>query len=80
MNVRSVNNHFDELQILVSSFKVLPVAICLTETWGQQCDVDTLLINSYQKPIHIARVNQNSGVILYVHGEYIQTNFNRYTC
>ena len=71
MNVRSVNNHFDELQILVSSFKVLPVAICLTETWGQQCDVDTLLINSYQKPIHIARVNQNSGVILYVHDEYI---------
>ena len=54
MNVRSINFHFEEPQVLVASFKVLPVAICLTETWGKQVDdTDSLLLNKFQKPLHI---------------------------
>ena len=55
MNVRSINFHFEELQVQVASFKVLPVAICLPETWGKQVeDTDSLLLNKYQKPLHIS--------------------------
>ena len=71
MNVRSINFHFEELQVLVASFKVLPVAICLTETWGNQVDdTDSLLLNKYQKPLHISRIDKNSGVFIYFHEDY----------
>ena len=71
MNVRSINFHFEELQVLVASFKVLPVAICLTETWGNQVDdTDSLLLNKYQKTLHISRINKNSGVFIYFHEDY----------
>ena len=71
MNVRSINFHFEEIQVLVASFKVLPVAICLTETWSNQVDdTDSLLLNKYQKPLHISRINKNSGVFLYFDEDY----------
>ena len=71
MNVRSINFHFEEIQVLVASFKVLPVAICLTETWGNQVDdTDSLLLNKYQKPLHISRIIKNSGVFIYFHDDY----------
>ena len=71
MNVRSINFHFEELQVINDSFKVLSVAVCLIETWGNQVDdTDSLLLNEYQKPLHISRINKISGVFIFVHEDY----------
>ena len=71
MKVRSINFHSEELQVLVASFKVLPVALCLTETWGNQVvDTDSHLLNKYQKPLHISRIIKNSGNFMYFHEDY----------
>ena len=51
MNVRSINFHFEELQVIVALFKVITVAICLTETWGKQVDdTDILLLKNTKSP------------------------------
>ena len=80
MNVRSVYYHFDEIQILVGTFKRLPVAICLTETWEKPNDSPaSLLLENYQEPLHLSSVNKSSGVIVYVHDNFVAKRIPRKT-
>ena len=69
MNIRSLENHFDDLMMFIEDQKLnKPSVICLTETWLS--DVSTLSlfeIPEYHRLISHAGFNRNSGAGIYVH-------------
>ena len=72
MNIRSIYHNFEELQLLISSFETLPVAICLTEIWLRKDDtLESFRLDGYQKPLLVSHSNKSSGAAIYLLEEYV---------
>ena len=72
MNIRSIYHNFEELQLLISSFETLPVAICLTEIWLRKDDtLESFRLDGYQKPLLVSHSNKSSGAAIYLLDEYV---------
>ena len=66
MNIKSLNEHFDELQVFLQTLERKPIAICLSETWLKNSAKTAQHIRNYHKPISQAFVNKASGVTVYI--------------
>ena len=69
MNIRSIENHFDDLMMFIEDQKLnKPSDICLTETWlSDDSTLSLFEIPEYPRLILHAGVNINSGAIICVH-------------
>lgn len=64
MNIRSIQSNFDELTVLLQSFKFNCDIIVLSESWGVN-DINDFSIYGYNIFYNEARYNQNDGLIVY---------------
>ena len=69
MNIRSLENHFDDLMMFIVDQKLnKPSVICLTETWlSDDSTLSLFEILEYHSLILHAGFNRNSGAGIYVH-------------
>ena len=69
MNIRSLENHFDDLMMFIEDQKLnKPSAICLTETWlSDDSTLRLFEIPEYHRLVSHAGFNRNSGAGIYVH-------------
>ena len=69
MNIRSLENHFDDLMMFIEDQNLnKPSVICLTETWLPDDSTLSLFeIPEYHRLISHAGSNRNSGAGIYVH-------------
>ena len=69
MNIRSLENHFDDLMMFSGIKKFSkPSVICLTETWlSDDSTLSLFEISEYHGLISHAGFNRNSGAGIYVH-------------
>ena len=69
MNIRSLENHFDDLMMFIEDQKLnQPSVICLTETWlSDDSTLSLFEIPEYHRLISPAGFNRNSGAGIYVH-------------
>ena len=68
MNIRSLENHFDNLMMFIEDQKLnRPSVICLTETWlSDDSTLSLFEIPEYHRLFLNAGVNRNSGAVIYV--------------
>ena len=66
MNIKSINEHLDELQVFLQTFDRKLIAICLSETQLKNCAKKARHFRDYHKPNTQAFVNKASGVSVYV--------------
>ena len=69
MNIRSLENLFDDLMMFIEDQKLnKPPVICLTETWlSEDSTLSLFEIPEYHRFISHAGFNRNSGAGIYVH-------------
>ena len=69
MNIRSLENHFDDLMMFIEDQKLnKPSVICLTETWlSDDSTLSLFEIPEYHRLISHSGSNINSGAGIYVH-------------
>ena len=69
MNVRSLENHFDDLMMFIGDQKFnKPSVICSKETWlSDDSTLSLFEISEYHGLISHAGFNRNSGAWIYVH-------------
>ena len=69
MNIRSLENHFDDLMMFIEDQKLnKPSVICLTGTWLSDDSTFSLFeIPEYHRLISHAGFNRNGGAGIYVH-------------
>ena len=69
MNIRSLDNHFDDLMMFIEDQKLnKPSVICLTEKWlSDDSTLSLFEIPEYHRLISHGGFNRNSGAGIYVH-------------
>ena len=69
MNIRSLENHFDDLMMFIEDQKLNKASvICLTEMWlSDDSTLSLFEIPGYHRLISHAGFNRNSGAGIYVH-------------
>ena len=69
MNIRSLENHFDDLMMFIEDQQLnKPYDICLTETWQSDDSTLTLFeVPEYHRLISHAAFIRKSGAEIYVH-------------
>ena len=69
MNIRSLENHFDDLMIFIDDQRLnKPCVISLTETWlSDDSTLSLFEIPEYYRLILHAGFDKNSGAGIYVH-------------
>ena len=69
MNIRSLENHFDDLMMFIEDQKLnRPSVICLTELWLSDDSTFSLFdIPEHHRLISHATFNRNSAAGIYVH-------------
>lgn len=65
LNIRSCNKHFDELMLILNSYRNKFDVIILTETWMDESCVNVSM-DGYERFVNKKRKNQNDGVIVFV--------------
>ena len=61
LNIRSLNENFEKLQILIECFRIKPYVIVYTEIWILKY-YQYYRINGYNIYYNYANINQNDGV------------------
>ena len=69
INVRSIDNHFKELETLIESFGAnKPSQVCCSETWMVESSAEDLyVLNNYAPMKFQLEKTRNEGVAIYVH-------------
>jgi exonuclease III len=66
LNIRSLNKNFDELTIILDSFKKQFDIIVLTETWVDESSAYGVRMPGYNVVINKKSINQNDGVVVFL--------------
>jgi len=68
LNIRSIKRNYDQLVVLLESFKIKFDCIVLSETWEVE-DINHFTIEGYNTIYNHGHYNQNDGVVVFVKRE-----------